>query len=72
MRAPMPPHKVIPLDPMLGAASRPESANVRTQRLRPGVTCVGWTRQGPLCAEGSGPQVLVNVERPQRSEDERR
>jgi hypothetical protein len=48
MRAPMPPHKVIPLDPMLGAASRPESANVRTQRLRPGVQ--GQSRLGRLSA----------------------
>jgi hypothetical protein len=37
----------------------------------PGVTCVRWTGQGPLCADGSGPEVLVKVERPQRSEDER-
>jgi hypothetical protein len=27
--------------------------------------------QGPLAASCSGPQVLVKVERPQRSEDER-
>jgi hypothetical protein len=25
--------------------------------------------QGPLCADGSGPQALVKVERPERSED---
>jgi hypothetical protein len=27
-------------------------------------------RQDPLCADGSGPEALVKVERPQRSEDE--
>ena len=37
----------------------------------PGVTCVGQPGQGPLCAEGSGPEVLVKVERPERSEDVR-
>jgi hypothetical protein len=33
--------------------------------------CDGLLVNGPLCADGSGPQVSVKVERPQRSEDER-
>ena len=36
-----------------------------------GVSCVSPCCQGPLGAQCSGPQALVKVERPQRSEDER-
>jgi hypothetical protein len=36
-----------------------------------GVSCVRCCCQGSLGAQCSGPQVLVKVERPQRSEDER-
>jgi hypothetical protein len=35
------------------------------------VTCSGCEGRGPLDAQRFGPQVLVKVERPQRSEDER-
>ena len=37
-------------------------------RVRRYLCEVGAAR--PLCADGSGPEVLVKVERPQRSEDE--
>jgi S-layer homology domain len=41
------------------------------KRARPRVTCVQTPVKAPLCADGSGPQALVTVERPQRSEDVR-
>jgi hypothetical protein len=41
-----------------------------SSRGSPHVTCVGLSVKA-FFAEGSGPMVLVRVERPQRSEDER-
>ena len=47
----------------------PEAAAGRAPDRGAGVTCVSDAGQG-VGGEGSGPQVLVKVERPQRSEDE--
>jgi hypothetical protein len=53
-------------------ASAAQPANRGTlQRGAAGVTCVRSGRQGVGCVGSSGPWVLVKVERPQRSEDER-
>ena len=53
------------------ASARPFPSVIaqRTRRITP-VTCVGSAVKA-LFAGSSGPQVLVKVERPQRSEDER-
>jgi hypothetical protein len=51
----------------VGARSGP---SVRASRRLPGVTCVGLSVKA-LVAWGSGPEALVKVERPQRSEDVR-
>ena len=63
------PHTKCPLV-ALGATTtggRKHHASMR----RAGVSCVRPGCQGPLGAQCSGPQALVKVERPQRSEDER-
>ena len=51
---------------------RPSTRNLRSacHQTVPRVTCVGLSVKA-FFAEGSGPMVLVKVERSQRSEDER-
>jgi hypothetical protein len=62
-------------DPSQGAARRrprarpPAGVQGWLAALDPArVTCVRPAGQGPMCADGSGPQALVKVERPERSE----
>src|SRR5215207_1745433 len=50
---------------------RPAAHRPTLVRAGPGVSCVSPCCQGPLGAHCSGPQALVKVERPQRSEDVR-
>ena len=52
--------------------SRTRRSGTRSSSGRLVVTCVNPdVKAQALIAEGAGPQALVKVERPQRSEDER-